>query len=62
MKTFDGRNCLLGNNFELAVYRKEEGENDKGEKNLKSVEKLKREDMQLKGCETLDEDGRKGSF
>ena len=62
MKTFDGRNCLLGNNFELAVYRKEEGENDNGEKNLKSVEKMKREDMQLKGSETLDEEGKKGRF
>ena len=26
----------------------------------KIVEKLKREDIQLTGCETLDEDGRKG--
>ena len=51
MKTFHGRNRLLGNNFELAVYWKERGENDEGWK------KLKREDMHLKDCETLDEEG-----
>ena len=55
MKTFDGRNRLLGNNFELAVYWKEGGENDLARK------KLKREDMQLKDCETLDEEGNNGS-
>ena len=55
MKTFHGRNRLLGNNFELAVYWKERGENDEGWK------KLKREDMHLKDCETLDEEGNNGS-
>ena len=33
MKTFDGRNRLLGNNFELAVYWKDGGENDLARKN-----------------------------
>ena len=52
MKTFDGRNRLLGNNFELAVYWKERGEKDE------SGKKLKREDRQLKDCETLDQEGK----
>ena len=47
MKTFEGRNRLPGNNFELAVYWKKRGENDAGWK------KLEREEMQLKDCETL---------
>ena len=42
MKTFDGRNCLLGNNFELAVYRKEEGENDKGKKKFEKCGKIQK--------------------
>ena len=48
VKTFDGRNCVLGNNFELAVYRKEEGENDKMEKNLIMWKNMKERTCSLK--------------